>query len=291
MSSKPEVAVIGLGTMGHPFAANLLKAGFNVHVWNRSPGKDEDLVAAGAKSGESAADAARHADVVISMLSTPEVTEQVLFDEGVLAALGKESVLAQMGTIGIEATLKLAKRSQDEFPDVIWIDAPVSGSKKPAEDATLLVLASGDEKRASHKVQPVFDAIGKGTRWLGDIGAGSRMKLVVNAWLVMLMQGTTETALLAQELGFTTDDLWSVLDGGPLAAPYMKPKLAKIANNDFSTEMALEWGLKDALLALDAGKKETLPTLNEVANVWKEASDSGLAKKDISSVSEFLGKR
>jgi len=290
MSSKPEVAVIGLGTMGHPFAANLLKAGFNVHVWNRSPGKDEDLVAAGAKRGESAADAARHADVVISMLSTPEVTEQVLFDEGVLAALGKESVLAQMGTIGINATLKLAKRSEDEFPDIIWIDAPVSGSKKPAEDATLLVLASGDEKRAGDKVQPVFDAIGKGTRWLGDIGAGSRMKLVVNAWLVMLMQGTAETALLAQQLGFTTDDLWSVLDGGPLAAPYMKPKLAKIENNDFSTEMALEWGLKDALLALDAGKKETLPTLHEVANVWKEASDSGLAKEDISSVSEFLRK-
>lgn len=288
MSSKPTVAVLGLGTMGHPFAANLVKGGFTTWVWNRSADKADDLVEAGAHRAATAAEAAANADVVISILSTPDVTKEVLFGEdGALAAMQEGSVLAQMGTIGIEATDELIDRIGQEYPGVVFIDAPVSGSKVPAEQATLLVLASGDQERAP-AVEPVFNTIGKGAKWLGEAGAGSRMKLVVNSWLIMLMEGTIESALLAEKLGFTTDDFWGVLDGGPLAAPYMKLKLAKIKEANFSTEMALDWGIKDGLLAMDASDASQLPSLASSVDTWKAASNSGLGEEDISSVAQYL---
>lgn len=288
MSTQQTVAVLGLGTMGHPFAANLIAKGFDVHVWNRSSGKDDDLVAQGATRAGSAAEAVASAEVVISMLSTPEATEEVLFgDQGALAAMQEYAILAQMGTIGEEATLRLAEKAKQHYPTIVWLDAPVSGSKVPAEKAQVLVLASGDEERGK-AAQPVFDAIGKGTKWLGPVGAGSRMKLVVNAWLVMLMQAINESSILANHFGFSSDDLWSVLDGGPLAVPYMKPKLTKIDSSDYSTEMALEWGLKDALLALDEANADQLPSLSRVAEIWQKATDDGLGEKDISVVTDYL---
>lgn len=286
--SKPTVAVLGLGTMGHPFAANLIKGGFDVWVWNRSPGKDEDLVNAGGKRASSAAEAASKAEVVISILSTAEVTESVLLGpNGALSAMADGSVLVQMGTIGVEATEQLDKKVSADFPKIVLVDAPVSGSKVPAEKALILVLASGDEEKAK-ATEPIFKTIGKGARWLGPVGAGSRMKLAVNAWLIVMMQGTIESAMLAKSYGFSPNDFWSVLEGGPLAAPFQKPKLAKIAEENYSTEMALEWGLKDAILALDTYNPEQLPSLSRITEVWKQAVDAGLGEEDISVVNKYL---
>ncbi|WP_027350108.1 NAD(P)-dependent oxidoreductase [Halotalea alkalilenta] len=291
MKHGTKVAVLGLGTMGHAFAANLIKAGFEVWVWNRSPGKDEALVAAGAHRADSPAAAAREVSVLLSMVATADATEQIMFgDQGAAAGLPDGAVVAQMGTIGLEATKRLAARFEAERPDLVLVDAPVSGSKGPAERAQVLILAGGDRQRAQ-AIEPVFEAISKGTRWLGPVGAGSRMKLVVNAWLVNVMQGTAETALLAEQLGFSTDTLWSVLDGGPLATPYMKPKLDKIAASDFSTEMALDWGLKDARLALESGDAARLPGLAKIAEIWQEAAAAGFGEQDISAVAEYLSRK
>lgn len=286
--SKLSVAVLGLGTMGHPFAKNLLKKGFNVWVWNRSPGKDLDLVSAGAKRASSPAEAVRDVNVAISMLSTAKVTENVLLGSGgALSAMRENSILAQMATIGIESTMTLAREISTKYPKVKFVDAPVSGSKVPAENASILILASGDKEQVK-PIEPVFDAISKGTKWLGPVGAGSRMKLVVNAWLIIMMEGTIESALLAKKLGFSPSEFWSVLEGGPLAAPFMKPKLAKIEKEDFSTEMALEWGLKDALLALDSSDREKLPSLNRISEIWKEAVEAGLGYEDISAFAKYV---
>lgn len=274
--------------MGHPFAANLVKAGFEVWVWNRSPGKDTDLVEAGAKRASSPAEAAGHAKVVITMLSTAEVTQSVLLgDGGAVSAMKDGSILVQMGTIGIESTEELAQQISKEFPTIKFVDAPVSGSKGPAVNATILILAGGDKDQVK-ETEPVFDAIGKATRWLGPVGAASRMKLVVNAWLIMMMQGIVESSLLSKKLGFSNEDLWSVLEGGPLAVPYMKPKLAKISQDNYSTEMALDWGLKDAILALDSAEPSQLPSLKRVSEIWKEAADAGLGNDDISVVTKYL---
>ncbi len=170
---------------------------------------------------------------------------------------------------------------------MIFIDAPVSGTKAPAENAQILVMASGDQSRAQ-AAETVFAAIGKGTQWLGDAGAGSRMKLVINSWLIGLMQSLAESTRLAEQFGFSTDDLWKVLEGGPLAAPYAKMKLGMIASDDFTPQMHLVWALKDARLALEAAGDNKLPALENIAKVWQQAVDEGYGEQDLAVIYKYL---
>ena len=279
MSQQPVVAVLGLGAMGHAFAANLLKKGFVVRGWNRTRAKGEDLLDAGLQLSDSAAQAVDGADVVIAMLSDGDTTRQTFADAS--DALKQGATVCQMGTIGVEATDALIADLQHARPDVVFIDAPVSGTKAPAENAQILVMASGDQSKAQAAEQ-VFAAIGKGTQWLGEAGASSRMKLVVNTWLIGLMQS------LAEQFGFRTDDLWKVLDGGPLAAPYAKMKLGMIASGDFTPQMHLVWALKDARLALDAAGDSKLPALENIVDVWQQAVDAGYGEQDLAAVYQYL---
>ncbi len=285
MSQQPVVAVLGLGAMGHAFAANLLKKGFVVRGWNRTRAKGEDLLSAGLQLSDTAAQAVDGADVVIAMLSDGDTTRQTL--NAARDALKQGATVCQMGTIGVEATDALIAEYAAARPDVLFIDAPVSGTKAPAENAQILVMASGDQSKAQAAEQ-VFAAIGKGTQWLGAAGASSRMKLVVNSWLIGLMQSLAESTRLAEEFGFSTDDLWKVLDGGPLAAPYAKAKLAMIASGDFTPQMHLMWALKDAKLALDAAGDNSLPALANIVDVWQQAVDAGYGEQDLAAVYQFL---
>ncbi|WP_405083655.1 NAD(P)-dependent oxidoreductase [Pantoea ananatis] len=281
---QPDVAVLGLGAMGHAFAANLLKKGFRVYGWNRTRARGEDLIAAGLTLTDSAAEAVQKADVVIAMLSDGETTEQVLHEAK--AALKQGATLCQMGTIGVEKTDALITFFAQARPDVVFIDAPVSGTKAPAENAQILVMASGDRSRAQ-AAEAVFDAIGKGTQWLGEAGKSSRMKLVINSWLIGLMQSLAESTRLADQFGFSTDDLWHVLDGGPLAAPYAKMKLGMMASDDYTPQMHLQWALKDAKLALDASDS-SLPALENIASVWQQAVEAGHGEEDLAVIYKYL---
>ncbi|QGY29091.1 NAD(P)-dependent oxidoreductase [Pantoea cypripedii] len=285
MSQQPVVAVLGLGAMGHAFAANLLKKDFVVQGWNRTRARGEDLVSAGLLLSDSAVQAVDGADVVIAMLSDGETTLQVISEAQ--HALNQGATLCQMGTIGVEATDALIAQLAEARPDVVFIDAPVSGTKAPAENAQILVMASGDQSKAQAAEQ-VFAAISKGTQWLGAAGASSRMKLVVNSWLIGLMQSLAESTRLAEQFGFSTDDLWKVLDGGPLAAPYAKMKLGMIASGDFTPQMHLVWALKDARLALDAAGDAKLPALENIVDVWQQAVDAGFGEQDLAAVYQFL---
>ncbi|WP_413740215.1 NAD(P)-dependent oxidoreductase [Sodalis sp. RH14] len=289
MNTLPVVAVLGLGAMGHAFAANLVKKNFTVRGWNRTPGRGEDLEAAGMTLCDSAREAAGNADVVIVMLTDAVATEAVITGgDGILAALKAGAVLAQMGTIGVESTDQLYRAVTAARPDVVFIDAPVSGTKAPAENAQITVLAGGDRARAA-AVEPVFAAIARGTQWLGAAGAGARMKLVVNAWLIAMMQGVAESVDLAQALGFSPDNFWDALEGGPLAAPYVKNKLAMIKADDYTPQMQLSLALKDANLALDAAGNRAMPGLRTIAGVWRQAVDAGLGAQDIAVVYRYLG--
>ncbi|REC93725.1 NAD(P)-dependent oxidoreductase [Kushneria indalinina] len=288
MSHNTTVAVLGLGAMGHAFAANLLKNDFPVQVWNRTHSRGEDLVQQGAVNADSPGEAVSGARFVITMLPDFETTRDVLLGEAnALEGLPDNGVVIQMGTIGVEQTESLIEAVHQARPEVTFIDAPVSGTKAPAEQATISVLASGDQN-AAEGIEAVFNAISKRVVWLGDAGRGSRMKLVVNAWLIHMMQGIAESARLAQTLGFSTEELWSVLDGGPLAAPYVKAKLDKIGGDEYSAQMALEWGLKDARLALDAAGDTGLPGLSRISEIWREAVDAGLGEQDIAAVHDYL---
>lgn len=289
MSDSRSIAVLGLGAMGHAFAANLLQAGFDVAVWNRSPGKADDLAEDGAKVAESPADAVANAQAVIVMLPDLAVTRDVLLnDDGALAAMPADAVLIQMGTLGVAETDRLIAEVGEARSDVVFIDAPVSGTKAPAQQGKIAILASGDRDRAGTVVEPIFDVLGNKTQWLGQAGQGARMKVVINAWLISMMQGIAETAQLADTLGFTTDDLWQVLEGGPLATPYMKLKMDMIASGEFDPQMAMQWGLKDIGLALEAGDDKALPSLSHIRNLWFDAVNAGHGEQDIAAIYAFL---
>ncbi|MBL2772845.1 NAD(P)-dependent oxidoreductase, partial [Klebsiella pneumoniae] len=231
MSTLPKVAVLGLGAMGHAFASNLLKNGFTVAGWNRSPARGEDLQAHGLSLHATPQQAVADAEVIISMLADGEATLEVLAQ--IAPASQPQAIYCQMGTIGLPETRQAIALLRELQPAMTYIDAPVSGTKAPAEKAQILVLASGDREKGA-AAEPVFAAISRGTQWFGEAGNSQKMKLVLNAWLISMMQGIAESAQLAKTLGFTPDQLWSALEGGPLAAPYVKVKLDAIASEQYT---------------------------------------------------------
>jgi 3-hydroxyisobutyrate dehydrogenase len=282
------VAVLGTGIMGSAMARRLAAAGLRTTVWDRSPQVTAPLAAAGALAAVSARDAAAGARVVITMLPTAEVVEQVIFAGGVAEAFAEGAVWAQMGTIGVDATTGIAGRLGRIRPDVLFVDAPVSGSKGPAETGQLLILASGPPA-ARVVTDPAFAAIGRKTVWLGAAGQGSRMKLVVNAYMSILIEGVAEALELASRLGIDAAALGEAIEGGPLDAPIADAKLHKMQAGDFVPEFPLEWALKDVDLAIAAAGDDRLPLLEALSRQWRAAVDAGHGRDDISAARLALG--
>src|SRR5499427_2720535 len=210
-----RVAVLGLGTMGAGMARNLLRAGMQVDVWNRTPERAAALADAGAVAHADPADAVAHAGVVITILSEAAATRSVAVDAGMLAAMAPGAVWAQMGTIGVAATEEFAGLVAAQRPDVLFVDAPVSGTRAPAEAGELLVLASGPEQ-AKALVEPAFGAVGRATRWLG---AASRLKLVWNTWLMFLIEGAAEVMALADAVGVDRSEVLDLVGTGRMGTP------------------------------------------------------------------------
>ncbi len=287
-SGNMRVAVLGAGIMGSAMARNLVSAGLHTVVWDRSAAVTESLGEAGAVVAATPADAVREARVVITMLPTAEVVDAVFFAGGVTEALAPGAVWAQMGTIGIGATTGFASRLGQLRPDVMFVDAPVSGSKGPAETGLLLILASGPPA-ADEATGPVFAAVGRKTVWLGQAGQGSRMKLVVNAYMSILIEGVAEALELAGRLGIDDAQLAEAIEGGPLDAPIADAKLHKMERGDFAPEFPLEWALKDVDLAIAAAGSSELPLLAALSRQWRAAVDAGHGRDDISAARLALG--
>ena len=276
----PTVAVIGTGTMGSAMAQRLLGAGMDVGVWARHRSSTKALVESGATAFESADDAAKAADVVITMLPTADATEDVMFSGRGLSAMRQGSVWVQMATIGVERTEGLAERITAARPEVVFVDAPVSGSRAPAESGQLLILASGPDAVAP-TLEPVFGVLGRSTLWLGPAGTGSRMKLVLNTWLAFQTEGAAESAALAANLGIPTQALFAALRDNPLASPYALSKLTKMVDNDFHADFALDWALKDLdLVASDAGPG-VAPIAAAIADRWRGLVRDGSSGLDV----------
>ena len=181
------------------------------------------------------AEAISSARLVITMLPTADVVESVIFGNGTPQGFAQGAVWAQMGAIGVAATNQIAGRMRQLRPDVMVVDAPVSGSKAPAEAGELFILASGPAE-AHAAVSPTFVAIGEAV-WLGEVGQGSRMKLVVNAYMSILIEGVAEALELASQLGIDDAELAEAIEGGPLDAPIADAKLHKMARGDFAPEL------------------------------------------------------
>ena len=296
MATAERVAVLGTGIMGSAMARNLISAGLRTAVWDRSSAATAPLAEAGAVAAASAAEAVHDAQVVITMLPTAEVVSSVIFDGGVAQALARGAVWAQMGTIGLSATAEAGRRLRQLRPDVAFVDAPVSGSKGPAEAGQLLILASGPAGAAA-AADPVFSVLGRKTVWLGGAGQGSAMKLAVNAYMSILIEGVAEALELAGRLGIDDAALAECIAGGPLDAPIADAKLHKMERGDYAPEFPLAWALKDVDLALGAvgdgdGRGDGgLPLLAALSRQWGAAVDAGHGREDVSAARLALGRR
>jgi 3-hydroxyisobutyrate dehydrogenase len=287
-SDHVRTAVLGTGIMGSAMARNLAAAGLRTTVWDRSPGATAPLAQAGALVAASPGEAVRDADVVITMLPTAEVAGAVMFDGGAAQGLADGAVWAQMGTIGLAATADFGRRLAELRPGAMFVDAPVSGSKGPAQAGQLLILASGPPAAAA-VLDPVFSVLGRRTVWLGEAGQGSAMKLAVNAYMSILIEGVAEAMELAARLGIDAARLAECIEGGPLDAPIADAKLHKMQAGDFAPEFPLAWALKDVDLATAAAGE--LPLLDALSRQWHAAVDAGHGREDVSAARLALGHR
>jgi 3-hydroxyisobutyrate dehydrogenase len=248
---QEPVAVLGIGAMGHGMATSALRAGIPTIVWNRRPAATRDLAGLGAEVAKSPADAARRASIVVTMVTDTDAVLSIAGEQGMLAALAPGAVWVQMSTIGVAGIERVAAMVAAERPEVTLLDAPVSGSKDPAEHGQLTIFASGPEQ-ARPRVAALFDALGQRTIWVGGVGAGSRLKLVNNTLVAFAAEAVATAVALAHRLGLQTETVIEAVGGGPLVSPWQAAKLARIANGEFSAQFALSLALKDVRLALQA---------------------------------------
>lgn len=280
-------AFLGLGTMGRAMATSALRAGIPTIVWNREPQATRNVAELGAEVAETAADAARRAEIVVTMVTDADAVISIARDEGMLAALAPGTIWVQMSTIGVEGIDRVAAIVDADRPDVTLLDAPVSGSKVPAEQGQLTIFASGPEEARS-RVDPLFEALGQRTIWVGAVGAGSRLKLVNNTWLAFTSEAVVSSIALARRLGLGTETVIDALGGGPLVAPWQAAKLQRIANDDYSTQFGLSLALKDVHLALQAADDGRFAALASLADEWQHAVDHGLGEQDVTVMTRAL---
>ena len=277
-ADRPSVAVIGAGgVMGLPIARNLARAGFPVRAWNRTAAKLEPLAGeAGVEAFDEPAAAAAGAGVVVSLLSDAAVTLDAMSfldraGDGA-AAPAADAIWIQSATIGIEGTDRCAALAASA--GVGFVDAPLLGTKEPAEAAKLVVLAAGAEELAP-RLAPLFEAIGRRTIWLADeAGAASRLKLALNTWILSLAEASAETLALAGGLGVDPEQLFDALTGTPLDSPYLRGKGAAMLAGNFEPTLSLTLAAKDAGLAAAAGREAglDLPLVEAISGRLEEAA-------------------
>ena len=284
-TQRVTVSVLGLGVMGRAMAARILGAGLPTTVWNRRPEAAAELGGQGARVASDPADAVRDADVVITMVTDAEAVLAVA--EDMLPAMKSGAVWAQMSTIGVLGTDRVAQLVRDRRPDVTLLDAPVAGSKGPAEQGTLTVFASGPVE-AAERVKPVFDAVGGHTAWVGMLGAGSRIKLVNNMLLAFEAQGIAEALAVGDTLGLDVKTVLDALDGSPLVSAWTAQKAQRIRAGDYTPEYALRLGLKDVELAVATAPVDRLSVASSILAQWQRAVDRGLGDEDVTVITRAL---
>ena len=241
--------------MGQAMARNLRDAGLQVRAWNRTREKADPLAGDGITVTDRAAEAADGADIVLTMLADADaVVSAMEGPDGALAGMDG-AVWLQTSTIGIAGTERCAALAGDA--GVTLVDAPVLGTRQPAEQGQLIVLASGPDT-ARDRVQPALDAIGKRTLWVGETGAGTRLKLVTNAWLLAVVEGAAEAIALAEGLDLEPSLLMDAVEGGPLDLPYLRMKGEAIMQRDFAPSFRLALAAKDARLVGEAAERHGL---------------------------------
>lgn len=248
-----RISVLGTGIMGAPMARNLAKAGHDVTVWNRTREKAQALAEDGATVADTRRQAVEHAEAVITMLADGGTVRAVIGEA--IDAFPERAIWWQSSTVGIASTEELAKLAVDR--GVPFVDGPVLGTREPAEKGELIVLASGPAQ-AIDRLRPVFEPVSSKVVRLGEAGEGSRLKLVLNHWLVGLVENLAETIALSEAIGIDPRLFLDTIAGGGLDVPYAHLKGSAMIERSFPTSFPLRLARKDAALVVEAAQRERL---------------------------------
>ena len=277
---------IGLGNMGNPMVKNLLKAGYEVAVFNRTKSKETELIDAGATSANSPEQLIATCDIVFTMLSNDEAVKNIYEgDMGLIAKAHPEKLIIDMSTIAPATSRYLSAKCTEQ--NINFLEAPVSGSVKPAQDGTLIILVGGTVENYE-KAKPFFDILGKLSIHVGGAGVGSSAKLAINYLLGLNLQGLAETVLFAEKNGVNKQDMLTIINEGACGNGITKLKSAAILNNDYPAAFALKHLVKDLNLAKDAGLNS--PLIKPLADSFDAAQNNGLGEEDVMAIMKYLQK-
>ena len=281
-----RVAFLGLGIMGRPMAANLVKAGHEVSTWNRSSGKEVE----GARAAASPGEAARGAEVVWMCVSDTEAVEHVLFGpEGVENGLEPGTVVVDSSTISPSATLRFAERIRSKGGD--YVDAPMTGSKIGAESGQLIFIVGGAEETLE-RLKPLFAAMGKLMVRVGETGKGQSAKLAMNLIIALTYEGFAEALTLATKLGVNMEKLLELINASMVRSGVVEYKAPFVMKRDFTPNFPLRLMHKDIHLMLEAARemRVKLPALETVEEIYEIATDEGQADLDYAATLSLLEK-
>jgi len=283
-----NIGFIGLGIMGSRMANNLLKNNYNLFIYNRTKGKAESLINAGAVYCNDVKELAGNCDIIFTMLSEPNAVKQIaLGKDGFLAAMKENTIWVDSTTVNPE--FSLLEQKEAEKNKIRFIDAPVAGTKMPAEQGELVFLAGGN-KNDIDEIMPFLNCMGKRTVYAGECSKGAAMKMAVNVVLGLSMAAYAEAVNLGEVLGLEKEVVIDTLNSLPITSTFLQLKKNKIMNEDFDPEFPLQWMHKDLFLASAEAYKNNLPVpvINAAKELFAMAKKYGYAEKDLSSVYEII---
>jgi 3-hydroxyisobutyrate dehydrogenase-like beta-hydroxyacid dehydrogenase len=284
------IGFIGLGIMGSRMAENLLDKGFELIIHNRTKEKAKDLLQKGAKWAESPRDVAQEADIIFTMLANPQVVESVaLGEDGFLHHFSEGKLWVDCSTVHPAFTRKMAEEASKY--GIRFLDAPVAGSKIPAEKGELVFLVGGNATDLE-EARPFMEAMGKAIQHQGEHGKGSAMKLVINLMLAQSMAAFAEAVTLGESLGLDKETVVHTLLNGPTTPPFLQGKKDKILYNNFEAEFPLEHMQKDLHLAAQSAYENNvaLPIANVTKEIYGMAKLHGFSQEDFSAIYKFLSR-
>ena len=278
-----KIGWIGLGKMGKPMSESLIKAGYSVNVYNRTKEKEGPLKKDGASTADSPKELMQKTDVVFLMISDDEAVKNVFEGEnGILAADVKEKIVVNMSTVSPNISRKMAQALQEKGN--YYLDAPVSGSVKQANESSLVIIAGG-EKAIFEKVKPLLETIGKKAILVGETGAGNVAKLAVNTFLGVVTQGLAEVINFSRSKDIDTEDLMEILNNSALGSPFIKIKGDAAIQEDYNAAFTLSHLTKDLRLAQEAGLNA--PLGNAAYETFKKA-EAELGGEDVIAIIKKL---
>jgi 3-hydroxyisobutyrate dehydrogenase/glyoxylate/succinic semialdehyde reductase len=283
-----KLGFIGLGIMGSRMAANLLKVENELIIYNRTREKAKALIKEGAEWCDTPAQLAEKADILFTMLADPEAVSQVAFgDNGYLENMKPNSIWVDCSTVNPSFSKAMAAEAQKR--QIRYADAPVMGTKKPAQEGQLVFFVGGKIEDVEILI-PYFEIMGKTIKHIGDHGMGASFKMVANLLVAQNIIIFSEAIALGRALGFSREMLFEALLDGPLAAPYLSLKKPKIEEGIYEADFPLKLMHKDlhlvALTAYETGV--ALPATNTAKEFFSLANQAGLGEKDFAAIFDYI---